>query len=232
MVLHLIPAAPAFAAAQALTPIVRHAGLPGSFTLTVAFALVLTPVELGILLYASRRATGRWSVRALPAVLSFRRRPGRWLWAVPILLPVAFAIAAALTPVSDTIAAWTHATLPPGLVSENDPGSASRTALLVAGLVTLLIDGLLNPAVEELYFRGYLLPRLPASGWRAVPISAALFAVQHYWQPQNWLLIFILQTLATGLVVRSRSFRLGIVFHTISNSLGILLGLIPLLVAG
>jgi len=30
----------------------------------------------------------------------------------------------------------------------------------------------INPTVEELYFRGYLLPRLPVAGWRAIPLSA------------------------------------------------------------
>jgi len=89
---------------------------------------------------------------------------------------------------------------------------------------------LVSPVVEELYFRGYLLPRLPVTGWgAAVPLSAALFSIQHYWQPYNWLLIFALQLIATALVVRLQSVRLGIVMHVLTNSFGILVVLIGVL---
>ena len=76
--------------------------------------------------------------------------------------------------------------------------------------------------MEELYFRGYLLPRLPVAGWRAIPLSAALFALQHYWQPWNWLVIFGLELVLTTLVVRLRCVRLGIVMHILTNSLPLL----------
>jgi hypothetical protein len=66
-------------------------------------------------------------------------------------------------------------------------------------------------------------------GWRAVPLSASVFTVQHYWQPHNWPLIFVLWLLITSLVVRSRSLRLGIVLHTMANCTGILLTLAAVL---
>ena len=95
------------------------------------------------------------------------------------------------------------------LPSYNSTAGFSRWVLVPTLLATLVIDGVINPVVEELYFRGYLLPRLPVAGWGAVPLSAALFSMQHYWQPYNWLLIFVLQLILTALVVRLRSVRLG-----------------------
>ena len=83
--------------------------------------------------------------------------------------------------------------------------------------------------MEELYFRGYLLPRLPVAGWSAIPVSAALFSMQHYWQPWNWLVIFGLQLGLTTLVVRLRCVRLGIVMHILTNSLGLLVTLFRVL---
>ena len=53
--------------------------------------------------------------------------------------------------------------------------------------------------------------------------------MQHYWQPYNWLLIFVLQLIATALVVRLQSVRLGIVMHVLTNSVGILVVLIGVL---
>lgn len=93
----------------------------------------------------------------------------------------------------------------------------------------LVLDGVISPVVEECYFRGYLLPRIPASTWIQVEVSAGLFAMQHYWQPQNWPLIFVLQLISTGVVVRLRCLRLGIVVHTLANTAGVLIVLIPLI---
>src|SRR5262249_46854900 len=102
------------------------------------------------------------------------------------------------------------------------PAGFPKAVLVPTLLATLATDGVINPAVEELYFRGYLLPRLPVAGWRAIPVSAALFTLQHYWQPWNWLLIFVLELVLTTLVVRLRCLRLGIVMHILANSFGIL----------
>jgi hypothetical protein len=91
LALHLLPAAATFAAAMALGPMLRAWALPAQFALTLAFAFVLTPIELGLLLHAAHRATGRWSLRALPAVLSFRRKLPARLYVV--VLPSLTAIA-------------------------------------------------------------------------------------------------------------------------------------------
>src|SRR5215467_6037633 len=90
LALNLGPAAITFAAALALAPLMGRLGLPRDFSITVAFALVLTPIELGLLLRAAHRATGRWSLRALPSVLAYRRPLTR---RVILLVPVLFGIA-------------------------------------------------------------------------------------------------------------------------------------------
>ena len=230
LALHLGPAAVTFAAALVLAPLLARLGLPRDFSLTIAFAFVLTPIELGLLLRAAHRATGRWSLRALPAVLAYRRPLGRWWLLVPALFGLAVIIAVAFTPVGNTAGGWLSGVYPHWLLpSYNSTAGFSRWVLVPTLLATLVIGGVVNPVVEELYFRGYLLPRLPVTGWGAVPLSAALFSMQHYWQPYNWLLIFALQLIATALVVRLQSVRLGIVMHVLTNSFGILVVLVGVL---
>src|SRR5215813_6267845 len=90
LLLNLGPAAVTFAAALALAPLMGRLGLPRDFSVTVAFALVLTPIELGLLLRAAHHATGRWSLRALPAVLAYRRPLSR---RIILLVPVLFGLA-------------------------------------------------------------------------------------------------------------------------------------------
>jgi hypothetical protein len=53
LALRLGPAAVTFAAALALAPLLAWLGLPRDFSLTIAFAFVLTPIELKLLLRAA-----------------------------------------------------------------------------------------------------------------------------------------------------------------------------------
>jgi len=192
---------------------------------------VLTPIELGLLLRAAHRATGRWSLQALPSVLAYRRPlTRRMILLIPVLFGLALAVAVAYTPVRNALSGGLTGIYPHWLIaSTNAPAGFSKVVLVATLLATLAIDCVINPTVEELYFRGYLLPRLPVAGWRAIPLSAALFSLQHYWEPWNWLLIFGLQLILTTLVVRLRCLRLGIVMHILTNSFSILAALFGVL---
>ncbi|MER7280254.1 CPBP family intramembrane glutamic endopeptidase [Dactylosporangium sp. NPDC000244] len=222
LALHLLPAAVTFAAALALGPVVRAWHLPPQFALTLAFAFVLTPIELGLLL----RAAG-WSWRGLPGILAFRRRlPLRlYLTILPCLIAMAFGLVILLAPLEHRIldvypAAW----LPPP-----DSGAFPVSTMVATLLFALAVDGLVNPAVEELYFRAYLLPRLPVRGALAVVTSAGLFAAQHYWQPERFLFVFAAQLLLIAVMLRVRSVRISIAAHCLTNSLAILLALAAVL---
>src|SRR6476659_10752231 len=75
------------------------------------------------------------------------------------------------------------------------------------------------PVVEELYFRGYLLPRMPQRlrRWRA-PTHVVLFAAYHLWSP--WLIptrVLAILPLAY-IAVRTRDVRLGVVTHVVLNA--------------
>jgi hypothetical protein len=232
LLMNLGPAAVAFAAVLALAPLMARLGLPRLFSMTVAEALVLTPIELGLLLRAAHRATGRWSLRALPAVIAYRRPlTRRVILLIPVLFVPALAVAVAYSArVGNALGGGLTGIYPHWLIAGNDaPAGFSKVVLVSTLLATLAVDGVINPTVEELYFRGYLLPRLPVAGWRAIPLSAALFAVQHYWEPWNWLLIFGLQLILTTLVVRLRCVRLGIVMHILANSIPLLVTMVGVL---
>ena len=183
LLMNLGPAAIAFAAVLALAPLMARLGLPRIFSFTVAEALVLTPIELGLLLRAAHRATGRWSLRALPAVIAYRRPlTRRVILLIPVMLLLALAVAIAYqTMVGNPLGGGFTGIYPHWLIAgDNAPAGFSQAVLVTTLLATLAIDGVINPMVEELYFRGYLLPRLPVAGWRAIPLSAALFSIQHY----------------------------------------------------
>src|SRR5262249_59625136 len=119
-------------------------------------------------------------VGALRAVLAYRRPLGRRILLVPALFGLALVIAAAYAPVRNALGGGLAGIYPHWLLPSYNATAGFPKAVLVATLLaTLAIDGVINPAGEELYFRGYLLPRLPVAGWRAVPGSAALVSTPH-----------------------------------------------------
>ena len=81
------------------------------------------------------------------------------------------------------------------------------------------------PLVEEFYFRGYLLPRMPRRLGRTAPLAhASLFALYHLQTP--WLTparILAITPLAY-IAARTRDVRIGMVAHVVLNAvdLGVL----------
>lgn len=87
----------------------------------------------------------------------------------------------------------------------------------------LAINGLLGPVVEELYFRGYLLPRMERMGRWAPLVNVTLFSLYHFWSP--WQVMARIVGLGpTVYAVRwKRNVYLGIVVHCALNTLSVLI---------
>ena len=107
------------------------------------------------------------------------------------------------------------------------PGHArgvQHHALTATALLMLVGTVLIAPTVEECYFRGYLLPRMPSRLGRGAPAAhAALFAGYHLWTP--WLaptrILAILPL--TVIAIRTRDLRIGILTHTVLNAVDLAL---------
>jgi membrane protease YdiL (CAAX protease family) len=191
----------------------------------VAAGLVGIPVMLGVMAAFARRETGR----ADPfAVVRFRARPAAWVY-LAVLVPMlvwSFGVYFANGPLRDWLARDVFGWLPTHLLPDwEPPAPPDRTLLLVGLALQLLVDGLAAAAVEELYFRGFLLPRLGRLGAWAPLTNTALFAVQHWWQPYNWAQIFLVLLPLVYLVWWRRSVWLSVVMHCAGNSLGAVLAL-------
>jgi hypothetical protein len=196
--------------------------LPPQFALTLAFALVLTPLELALLL----RAAG-WSWRRLPGILAFRRRlPGRhYALILPCLTAMALGLVVLLAPLESRILdAW-----PAGWRLPADSGAYPAATTVATLLIALAVEGLVSPAVQELYLRAYLLPRLPVRGALAVVVSAGLSAAQHAWRPERFVFVLVAQLVLIAVVLRVRSVRISIAAQCLASSAAILLTLVTVL---
>lgn len=199
---------------------VARMGYPSIFALLVAFALVLVPVELGYLLYQGKQKTGRFT---LQGIISYRRSIVWWqypVWAL-VIVAITGAIFALLAPVDAILKDKLFSWMPD--VNYGLDGDYSRTTLIVTYAVFLVFNVFLGPLVEELYFRGYLLPRM--KGRFAPLLHSFLFAAVHVFTP--WMIV----TRTVGLLplllgVKLKNIYVGIIVHILGNSVAMVTGIV------
>ena len=223
LMLHLVPGALMTAGFVLLAPLAETLGFPPITALLVAIAVVLVPTELAILALAARAEGG-----SIGALIPYRSpiAARSWAWLLPTLIALAllgFGLHQAIEPaLIEQFFGW----LPEWYVSPivvDQIGSYGATPWLVTLVAYFLINGLLGPIVEEVYFRGYLLPRMDRFGRWAPLINVGLFSLYHFWSPWQ----IVARILGFGPTVYAvwwkRNVWLGMAVHCTLNSLGVLL---------
>jgi uncharacterized protein len=216
--LHLMPGAVLTLLFVLLAP-----ALPTVPAILVFFgvAAVLVPtLELGYLLLQGKRQTGAWTLRGVLRYNNqLERRDILPLLGVFIL---AFIMLALTTPLAAWLLEQWRTVLPPYFVFAGVEQFVAlpKPTLWLIFAVWIGLNGLLLPCLEELYFRGFLLPRLEQYGKLAPFVSTLLFAVYHFWQPWNYPTIVLGLYPVVWYVWRRQSVYCGIVVHCALNTCG------------
>jgi uncharacterized protein len=192
---------------------VANLGYPSIFALLLAFAFILVPIELGYLLYQGKKMTGRFT---LQGIISYRNPIPWWqyfVWVITIVVVIG-AIFRLLEPVDGFLQEKLFFWIPD--LNYGFDGNYSRIILIVTYLMFLIFNVFLAPLVEELYFRGYLLPRI--KGKFATLFHSFLFAAAHVFTP--WMII----TRTLGLLplvfgVKKKNISVGMIVHILGNSM-------------
>ena len=198
---------------------VANLGYPSVVALILAFAFILIPVELGYLFYQGKKKTGRFT---LQGIISYRNAIPWWqylVWVFVIFIAIG-AIFTWLKPLDAFLQERLFSWMP-----EPDyglDGIYSRKTLIVTYAMVFIFVAVLSPLVEELYFRGYLLPRM--KGKYATLFHSFLFAAQHFFTP--WMLI----TRTLGLLpllfgVKKKNIYVGIIVHILCNLMNVVTGI-------
>jgi membrane protease YdiL (CAAX protease family) len=222
LVLHLVPGALATVVFVLLAGPVEAAGFPPLAAFLVAILLVIIPFELGVVLRASRREApqGGWL-----ASVAYRgpMRARDWLVLLPVVLVAAilgFGVLSLIEqPILDALFSW----LPewfvkPLPVDSVDQYSASAWAVTLIGYAALNV--IAGPVTEELYFRGYLLPRMSQFGRWAPLLNVVLFSLYHFWSPWQFLSRIAGVTPFAYAVWWKRNVFLGMAVHIALNGIG------------
>lgn len=230
ILLHLLPGVGLLLVPMLIMPLVQRWGFPPILAGSLSILLVLLPWEIGYLLYIGQQRNGTWS---LADVVRYREPMPFWqyLLLVPLLIFWFFMANSYWNQHLSTLA--TSLKWLPGWIVEplpfEDTGTYSTSILLTTALFRFVCSGLIAPIGEELYFRGYLLPRIERLGYWAPLLNLFLFAFQHLWtplaNPGRVLALFPL----VYVVWWKRNIYLGLVVHLILNMIAVSVPLLAFL---
>ena len=181
LVLHLLPGALMVAFYILAAPVVRGLGFPSLMAIYLAILFVLIPFELGYLFYRAQK-----NGSSLGEVVLYREPvpKGQFVALVLGLLAWSAIFFVFLYPPLDAffienVFFW----LPDSFFLVEDFAMYSTAALVTTWVFGLLVNAIAGPVVEELYFRGYLLPRISRFGAWAPLVNTVLFSVYHLFTP-------------------------------------------------
>lgn len=227
VILHLLPGILTGAVYYALVPAVIKHGYPSVMALSLAGILVLVPFELGYLFIQQKKSNQPfWGgiIRYL--------KPMKFSQYFISILVVLLASGLLFTAFKFTEAPLKHLFewMKPAFMLDMGLNSEFSTSKLwiTYGIFLVLIVVVL-PVTEELYFRGFLLPRMPSglNGWSPF-LHSILFALYHTWTP--WMFVArSFGVLPLILIVRRReNIFIGIIAHCLLNSIDFIMALIYL----
>lgn len=230
VILHLLPGLLALVLFSLLARPVEALGYPSIMPWLITVLCVIIPFELGYLLYEGQKRNGRLS---LSGVILYRQP----LKVQQILLWTALTFVAVLVlfvlsgPVTNYFETKVFAWVPDWFMPDTgvEGGGFSKSALWIVNLASVIVFVIGIPIVEEMYFRGYLLPRISYLGGWAILVNSVLFALYHFTTP--WIFVTrMLITLPVAYVAyRKQSIIPGIVVHMIANSVDVIMGFLYIL---
>jgi membrane protease YdiL (CAAX protease family) len=229
IILHLLPGVLILVFFLITAPLVERMRAPSMLAFLLAITFVLIPFQLGYLLYEGRKRNGKLSLQGIVLY----REPMRvwqyvalglpcliWLFVIPFVV---------FPPIDNYLIEKFFSWLPDRIFfmtqfTEN-LDQYSLSSMLLVGILQLVVGAVPGPLVEELYYRGYLLPRISRLGKWAPLINTVLFSLYHFtslWQNPSRIIAFLPMVYA---VWWKKNVYLGIIVHCaliVFNSLGIL----------
>lgn len=221
--LHLFPGLLGGIFYFSIVPFVKVIGFPSLMALSLTGIFVLLPFQLGFLLYQKQENDEKF----FNGIIQYCKRiPIKqyfvWVPIVFISIALLFTIFNFTSDFLKNLFTWlpSEMFLDMGLSNEY-----SKSVLIITYGILLIFLVFIVPTIEELYFRGYLLPRLPKKlKWSAPIIHSLFFALYHIWTP--WM--FVARTIGLlpliYIVKIKRNVFIGIIVHCLLNLIDFIIG--------
>jgi len=196
--------------------------IPSLLLFFLVATLVLFPIELGVVLRASKRHYGSYSLRS--AFANHKHMP--W-WKILAFALVLFGYAGIMSaaigplermlmsPLSDRL----YRSIPAYFNWDNLEylRHYPKGILLTTCVGFIAFNVIVGPIVEELFFRGYLTSRISRFGRWSPVIVTVLFSLYHLWLPLNNLFRILVFLPAAYVAWRQKNIYIAIAFHCLCN---------------
>jgi membrane protease YdiL (CAAX protease family) len=228
IILHLLPGVLTTILFIIAAPTLNSLGYPSNFAFLLVGLFVLVPFELGFLFYQGKKRNGTLS---LNGIVLYREPMPAWqyvLLAAILLLYGNFILVIVYPPIAQMLIKTLFFWLPDWFFLSLS-FEYTKSVLLMTALLGLAVNGFVAPITEELYLRGYLLPRISRFKAWAPLINGGLHSLYHFWMP--WQVPGLILSLfpAAFAVWWKRNIYLGMIIHVIGNSLGSILTIVTIL---
>ena len=202
-------------------PTVQNA-IPSLLLFFLLALLILFPIELFVVLHASKKAFGRISLKS--AFTRYEKIP-RWQIALFGVLTWGFAGLMTVTilpletslfaPLSKQVTSLIPAYFNWANIAYLE--RYTRSTLILTAVVLFVFNGFVGPIIEELFFRGYLTAKISRYGKFAPLIITVLFSLYHFWLPFDNLFRIFAFFPAFYLAWHKKNIYIAIVCHILSN---------------
>lgn len=189
--------------------------LPVLLAVLLAAPLGLIPTDLLVIMFFSRKE----GVKFMDAVGNKAKLP------LKKALPVVLIIFAYIAGLATFFPALEHEFWQPFFAWLPDwfrfdrisPDTIPQNLIIPVIVLNFVFNGLLGPIAEELYFRGFLLPRIERYGKFAPLIDSVLFAVYHLFNPFELVFRFVAFAPIAYAAWLKKSFYLSAAIHCLVN---------------
>jgi membrane protease YdiL (CAAX protease family) len=218
--LHLLPAMIWIVFYIPLARLASGKGIPSMLVMLVTFTMVMCSFEVGYLYYQGKKKNGTLS---LQGIVLYRGKMPWWKYIFFTVILTGWAILVYQTGVKITefMSAKIFYWIPDWYWLNRGSVEQNSAAIEIAmAVLALLIFGVVGVVAEELYFRGYLLPRLSKLGKWAPLFNVALLISYHFWQPHMFVISIIGMLPWVYIVWWKRNIYLSLLVHGVMNLAG------------
>ncbi|MDR2582154.1 MAG: CPBP family intramembrane metalloprotease [Fibromonadaceae bacterium] len=194
-------------------------------SLMLAIILGLIPTELGILKYIAKKENKK--IKDL--ILYKNKTPKLRMFLSIIISFIILGLAFSLIS-SYELKLWKIFDFVPDWFRLERANLQEMKYLQITVILTFIFNGFLGPIVEEIYFRGYLLPRMGVFGKFAPLMNSILFSLYHFFTPWQNITRIVACTPMVYSVWINKDIKIGIIVHCSGNLVGVV-GMLQLLLS-
>lgn len=220
ILLHLLPGAIQFIIMILLIPLALHlgfVGVEGFFAGNLGDLIAMVPLQIGFLLFVAKKTTNTYNISVL---IPFKEKAKLWEYLIFIVLMIVWALCidAVLSPFENGLRDSLFSFVPDAVAFRNmDFSTMEKGRLIFVLCFSIFSNGIVAPLTEELYFRGFLLPRISLSPFLAVLVNAVLFSAYHFFSPWYFFSRLLMMLPIYYWVMKRKNIRFSLVAHMIAN---------------